>query len=263
MDPHNQVVRTSDSPKSELEDQDAGAASMPAPAYSNAATPPAEEDEGAAFKAQKLKVLTNIRQACIELQSKCKFSSERELLDQLSMKAESYRMRISEADADKSVIKGIFKEFSLWTQDWQGGEPAMDLLTDLKSAEKAKQAREAEILAREEEELRLAREEQASAAAAQRVEFSDECEAVFEDMQRQFRAWDGSSARRGAWWGAARPGSKSGATSIPSSVFAELIDKLKKSTWRFEGSWSGGESFHRTRSGVDFIYHRHPPQEEM
>jgi Acetyltransferase (GNAT) domain len=91
------------------------------------------------------------------------------------------------------------------------------------------------------------------------VKFSSTCDAIFSDMNAQFAAWDGTLTNRGAWWGSARPGSTTGARSVPQDVITELKKKAAGSGWRFSDSFSGGLSFHRTRGSIDFIYHMQSP----
>jgi hypothetical protein len=78
-------------------------------------------------------------------------------------------------------------------------------------------------------------------------------------MNNQYQAWDGTKTNRGAWWGAAQPGSKTGARRVPNGVVLELKQRVHNTPWRFSDSFSGGVSFHRTRGSVDFIYHMLPP----
>ena len=95
----------------------------------------------------------------------------------------------------------------------------------------------------------------AGAAAGGAGAFSADTDAVYADMGRQFAAWSGALATRGAWWGSAAPGDKTGAKDVPSTVIRELDRKSAGSGWRFSNSFSGGVSFHKTRGTVDFIYH--------
>lgn len=262
MDPQSDVTHTTASPAAESETGDTSTASIPAPAYSNGGAPPPSsegEDEGEILKAKRIKTLQEIWSSCKRLRSKCQLNSEIDLIDTLARKAEACRILIKEAQPQKKEIDKIFKVFYNWTKDWQGGEPAMDLLKGFAVEEQEQEQREAAALAYQDQ---LAQEARDASAAAQEKKntFSTQCELVYADMIRQYGQWDGTLTNRGAWWGSPRPGSKSNAKSIPSSVFSELIEKLGGNpSWEFSASWSGGESFHRTKSGVAFIYHRHPP----
>ena len=95
----------------------------------------------------------------------------------------------------------------------------------------------------------------AGAAAGGAGAFSPECDAVYADMGKQFAAWSGTLATRGAWWGSAVPGDPTGAKDVASTVILELRTKAAGSGWNFSNSFSGGLSFHKTRGTVDFIYH--------
>ncbi|MBD2072877.1 hypothetical protein H6F86_03040 [Phormidium sp. FACHB-592] len=90
--------------------------------------------------------------------------------------------------------------------------------------------------------------------------FSRECEAVFRDMEDQFSRWNGTKTKRGAYWGSAAPGLTTGAKAVSSGIIQELRRKANAAggNWRFSDSWSGGLSFHRSRGGIDFIYHMLP-----
>src|SRR5579859_1469849 len=93
------------------------------------------------------------------------------------------------------------------------------------------------------------------AAAGGAGAFSTETDTVYTDMGKQFAAWDGTLTTRGAWWGSAAPGDRTGAKDVPSTAIIELQRKVAGSGWRFSNSFSGGLSFHKTRGAVDFIYH--------
>ena len=95
----------------------------------------------------------------------------------------------------------------------------------------------------------------AGAAVGGAGAFSADTDAVYADMGRQFAAWSGTLATRGAWWGSAVPGDKTGAKDVPSTVIRELERKTAGAGWRFSNSFSGGLSFHKPRGTVDFIYH--------
>lgn len=88
------------------------------------------------------------------------------------------------------------------------------------------------------------------------------CDEVWADMQVRYVAWSGSEKTRGVWWGGPAMGGSDGARSVSGGVLEELKRRIPRekpsnarSWWRFSDSWTGGLSFHRTRGGVDFIYH--------
>ncbi|WP_168120829.1 hypothetical protein [Paenibacillus sp. HB172176] len=139
---------------------------------------------------------------------------------------------------------GVWEEFTEWTETsaWSGGGMEhWDTFVSLSLASEPKE------------------EEASETDTSGEGVFSPECESVFSDMNTQYKAWNGSTRDRGAWWGSPRPGSTTGARSVPHDVIMELKKRVKGTTWRFSDSFSGGVSFHRTRSGVDFIYHMLPP----
>lgn len=87
---------------------------------------------------------------------------------------------------------------------------------------------------------------------------------IYADMNRQFKRWKqwgGTLDTRGAWWGAAWPGSAEGAQRVPGNVIAKLRQLTEKSSWVFGNSDSGGISFKRkwAQSDHTFIYHMAPP----
>ena len=88
--------------------------------------------------------------------------------------------------------------------------------------------------------------------------FSAGCNEVYDDMNDQFKRWDGTLTNRGAWWGSSGPGVTAGAKKVPTSVSVELRGKVSGG-WEMKNSFSGGVSFHRERGGIDFIYHMLPP----
>lgn len=185
-----------------------------------------------------LDLITEQRQKISELERlKDLSSNERDSLDKCFRKLTSLFVQLKEAP-DPMVIWDSFTE---WTETsaWSGG--GSEHWDDFIRLSKANEPKEEEKP-----------EEKGEA-------FSPECENVFADMNAQFKAWDGTTTNRGAWWGSSRPGSTAGAKSVPMEVIKELRKKVKGTTWRFSDSFTGGVSFHRTRSGVDFIYHMLPP----
>ncbi len=149
---------------------------------------------------------------------------------------------------------GKSKEHMKAFRAWRDGDGA----TAWETFDTYRKARAAAKKAQEDQEAREAAEAAARRAAAV-VTWSAECDAVFADMNNQYQAWDGTKTNRGAWWGAAQPGSKTGARRVPNGVVLELKQRVHNTPWRFSDSFSGGVSFHRTRSSVDFIYHMLPP----
>ena len=154
------------------------------------------------------------------------------------------------AQLDPDNYKAHMKAFKTW-REGEGYTPWQTFVT-------YRDARAAAQKDREDHEAREAAEAAARRAAAV-VTWSAECDAVFADMNNQYQQWDGTKTNRGAWWGAAQPGSKAGARRVPDSVIAELRRRVHGTAWRFSDSWSGGISFHRTYKDVDFIYHMLPP----
>lgn len=85
--------------------------------------------------------------------------------------------------------------------------------------------------------------------------------AVVQDMSSQFKRWKGYRFNRGAWWGSPRPGDTSGAKNVPTHLIKLIRAEAEKRGWRTEPSWTGGVSFHKTKSKAecDFIYHMQAP----
>jgi len=174
------------------------------------------------------------------LRSKELSSDDQEALEQCFKKLTTLYVQMGESDDPMA----LWESFITWTENskWAGGgSEYWETFTQLANASDAKKEKEMD-------------EEKKSAKS-----WSSECEAVFDDMNDQYSRWNGKRRTRGAWWGSAQPGSTTGATSVPSAVIQELKKRVGGSGWRFSDSFSGGISFHRTRGGVDFIYHMLPP----
>ncbi len=184
-----------------------------------------------------------------------------------AIRRENQHMLNSEIDDLETVLRKLNVLSSQLTSDpgnygkhmkafkaWRDG----DGVTAWETFDTYRKARAAAKQAQADQEAREAAEAAARRAAAV-VTWSAECDAVFADMNNQYQAWDGSKTNRGAWWGAAQPGSKAGARRVPDGVVLELRRRVHNTPWRFSDSFSGGISFHRTRGKVDFIYHMLPP----
>lgn len=255
MDPQNDVEKMTASPAAEVDSTDGASAAIQAPNYSNGGEPPADKD-GETYKEQKVEFFRKIRVSCQKVKSDCRFDSDRDKIDQLSMKAESYRVRIKEMDPDKKAIRSVCNEFSAWIGDYTKGEQAWELMKELVAAKKAKEQREQDFLDREKQDM----QDRATAIAANNA-VSDECRAVYADMNRQYSLWNGLGGRdRGAYWGSDRPGTSRNAVSVPDDVIRELQRYANpRDRWVFSNSDSSGLSFKRVKGGISFIYHLKPP----
>ncbi|MBP1963345.1 hypothetical protein [Paenibacillus aceris] len=191
-----------------------------------------------------LDLIESQRQKITDLQRSKEMSSDnRENLDQCFKKLTN--LFIQMRDSDNPML--LWDNFTEWTETsaWSGGgSEYWETFTSLSNESDAKKVKEQE---REKEKT------------SDKKAWSTECDAVFSDMNSQYGAWDGTRTNRGAWWGSARPGSTTGATNVPTEVIRELRKRVGGTGWRFSDSFSGGISFHKTRGGVDFIYHMLPP----
>jgi hypothetical protein len=87
---------------------------------------------------------------------------------------------------------------------------------------------------------------------------------IYADMARQFNTWKKAGCQlktRGAWWGGAGPGQKSGAKNVPSGEIAKITALATAGNWRFENSFSGELGWHKSggTGKPDFIYHTKTP----
>ena len=87
-------------------------------------------------------------------------------------------------------------------------------------------------------------------------ELTDQARVVLADMNQQYTMWNGTITTRGAWWGSAAPGDRTGSRNVPHEV-SKKLQGIVEGSWRFQDSREGGTSFHRTHptSQIDFIYH--------
>ncbi|MDQ0897630.1 hypothetical protein [Paenibacillus sp. V4I7] len=189
-----------------------------------------------------LNLIQSQRQQISDLQrSKEVSSDDQEALEQCFKKLTTLYIQMGQTDNPMA----LWESFIIWTENsaWSGGgSEYWEAFTRLANASDAKKEKEKD-------------EEKKGGAKS----WSPECDAVFDDMNDQYGRWNGKLKTRGAWWGSAQPGSTTGAKNVPSEVIKELKKRVGGTGWRFSDSFSGGISFHKTRGGVDFIYHMLPP----
>lgn len=208
-------------------------------------------DEAPADPVAKLKAdLEALRQEiyAIRRESPRLLGSEQEHLETLSRKITALSAQVTD---EPDQAKAHFQAFKEW-RDGDGYGPWQTFTT-------YRQARIEATQRAEEREAYEAAQAAARRAAAAAVAWSAECDAVFADMNSQYQRWDGTKTNRGAWWGSAQPGSRTGSRRVPDSVVNELRRRVAGTTWQFSDSFSGGISFHRKHRGIDFIYHMLPP----
>lgn len=189
-----------------------------------------------------LSLIQSQRQQISDLQrSKEVGSDDQESLEQCFKKLTTLYVQMGQTDNPMA----LWESFIEWTENSAysgGGSEYWEAFTRLSNASDAKKEKEKD-------------EEKKGGAKS----WSPECDAVFDHMNNQYGLWNGSKRDRGAWWGSTQPGSTAGAKSVPSKVIQELKKRVGGTGWVFSDSFSGGISFHKTRGGVDFIYHMLPP----
>ncbi len=275
MDPHDAVEKvdlTSVANTTHEDDQDNGTASLPPPAYTNSGDPvgppPPTSEQVVSEKKQKrdpetyrnsiMKKFNDMRMECIQLSKLDGLDRfEQEYLDEYSRKCSAYAYRLSQIEPDKKEVNKIISSFQKWKEN--DGFLHQEALKRSKALQEEKRADEAKEIAKEEAYRQRMRDEADAKRTKKKVTFSKECDEVYADMKKQYKQYQRDRGNRGAWWKSPAPGITENAESIPTDVFNELIERLKGTSWRFEGSFSGGESFHKNCGGTDFIYHRHPP----